>query len=76
MIHLFAHPELACCWVLLEVVAQSLKPVKHKLCANECKISQQCWQLLVNNVASVCTQCLSYIWQLRLAAYNWKFEAK
>ena len=31
----FAHP-VACCWVLLGVVAQSLKPVK----------GQQCWELL------------------------------
>ena len=38
----FAHP-VACCWMLLRVVAQSLKPVK--LLA-PCKRTQHCWELL------------------------------
>ena len=39
MLHLFAHP-VACCWMLLRVVAESLKPVK--LLA-PCKRTQHCW---------------------------------
>ena len=39
MLRPFAHP-VACCWMLLRVVAQSLKPVK--LLA-PCKRTQHCW---------------------------------
>ena len=42
----FAHP-VACCWMLLRVVAQSLKPVK--LFAT-CKRTQHCW-LTTPNIA-------------------------
>ena len=53
-----AHP-VACCWMLLRVVAQSLKPIKlfapskrtQPLLAYN---SQHCWML---HVASVCTSC-------------------
>ena len=41
MLRPFAHP-VACCWILLRVVAQSLKPVK--LFA-PFKRTQHCWQL-------------------------------
>ena len=58
MLRPFAHP-VACCWILLRVVAQSLKPVKlfapfkrtQPLLAYN---SQHCWML---HVASVCTSC-------------------
>ena len=49
----FAHP-FPCCCVLLGVVAHILKSVK-LLATNGRKNSQQCWELLANNVASVCT---------------------
>ena len=42
MLRPFAHP-VACCWMLLRVVAQSLKPVK--LLA-PCKRTQHRWELL------------------------------
>ena len=58
MLHPFAHP-VVCCWMLLRVVAQSLKTVKllspvqtdATLLANN---SQYCWML---HVAFVCTPC-------------------
>ena len=42
MLRPFAHP-VACCWMLLRVAAQSLKPVK--LLA-PCKRTRHCWELL------------------------------
>ena len=51
MLRRFVHP-VACCCVLLEGLAQSLKPVKLQA---TCKRTQHCWELLANNVASVCT---------------------
>ena len=48
----FAHP-VACCCVLLGVVAQSLKPVK--LLAT-CNRTQQLRTLLANNVGSCCVR--------------------
>ena len=42
MLRPFAHP-VACCWMLLHVVAQSLKP--DKILA-PCKGTQHCWDLL------------------------------
>ena len=46
--------SLTCCWMLLRVVAQSLKPVK--LRTDGRNNSQQCWELFANSVASVCTR--------------------
>ena len=46
MLRPFAHP-VACCWMLLRVVAQSLKPVK--LLA-PCKRTQHCWPTTPNIV--------------------------
>ena len=40
MLRPFAHP-VACCWMLLCVVAQSLKPVK--LFSQQLPLFQQCW---------------------------------
>ena len=54
MLRPFAHP-FPCRCVLLGVVAQILKLVK-LLATNGRKNSQQCWELLANNVASVCTR--------------------
>ena len=49
MLRPFAHP-VACCCVLLGVVAQSLKPVKLSNLLAPCKrrniVSQHCWELL------------------------------
>ena len=50
MLRLFAHP-VACCWMLLRVVAQSLKPVKlfsqqlptFPLFPDRRSVAQQCW---------------------------------
>ena len=42
MLRPFAHP-VACCCVLLGVVAERLKPVKRLA---PCKRSQHCWELL------------------------------
>ena len=42
MLRLFAHP-VACCWMLLRVVAQSLKPV---VLLAPSKRTQHCWELL------------------------------
>ena len=50
MLRPFAHP-VACCCVLLGVVAQCLKPVK-LLAA--CKRTQQLPTLLANNIGSCC----------------------
>ena len=64
----FAHP-VACCWMLLHVVAQSLKPVKlfsqqlptFLLFRDRRSVAQQCWIRLhsssniLGDVASVCT---------------------
>ena len=42
MLRPFEHP-VACCWMLLRVVAQSLKLVK---LLSPCKRTQHCWELL------------------------------
>ena len=50
MLHPFAHP-VACCWMLLRVVAESLKPVKlfsqqlptFLLFGDRRNVAQQCW---------------------------------
>ena len=52
MLRPFAHP-VACCWMLLRVVAQSLKPVK--LLA-PCKRTQHCWLTTPNIVGSCCAR--------------------
>jgi len=52
MLRPFAHP-VACCWMLLRVVAQSLKPVK--LFA-PCKRTQRCWLTTPNIVGSCCAR--------------------
>ena len=54
----FAHP-VACCWVLLGVVAQGLKPIK--LLAT-CKRTQQLPSLWANNFGSCCV-CSHVVWQ-------------
>ena len=68
MLRPFAHP-VACCWMLLRVVAQSLKPVKlfsqqlptFLLFRDRRSVAQQCWIRLhsssniLGDVASVCT---------------------
>ena len=48
----FAHP-VACCWMLLRVVAQSLKPVKRLAL---CKRTQHCWPTTPNIVGSCCAR--------------------
>ena len=53
MLRPFAHP-VACCWMWLRVVAQSLKPVK--LLA-PCKWMQHCW-LTIPNIVGSCCACL------------------
>ena len=52
MLRPFAHP-VACCCVLLDVVAQSLKPVK--LLA-PCKRLQHCWPTGPSVVGSCCVR--------------------
>ena len=54
MLRPFAHP-VACCWMLLRVVAQSLKPVK--LLA-PCKRTQHCWLTTPNIVGNCCARLL------------------
>ena len=53
MLRPFAHP-VACCWMLLRVVAQSLKPVKLFV---PCKRAQHCWLTTPNIVGSCCAHC-------------------
>ena len=52
MLRPFAHP-VACCWMLLRVVAQSLKPVK---LSAPCKRTQHCWLTTPNIVRSCCAR--------------------
>ena len=52
MLRPFAHP-VACCWMLLRVVSQSLKPVK--LLA-PCRRTQHCWLTIPNIVGSCCSR--------------------
>ena len=52
MLRPFAHP-VACCWTLLRVVAQSLKPVE--LFA-PCKRTEHCWLSTPNIVGSCCAR--------------------
>ena len=52
MLRPFAHP-VACCWMLLRVVAQSLKPVKRLA---PCKRTQHCWPTTSNIAGSCCAR--------------------
>ena len=60
MLRPFAHP-VACCWMLLRVVAQSLKPVK--LFA-PCKRTQHCWLTTPGIVGSCCARLhVALLWK-------------
>ena len=52
MLRPFAH-LVACCWMFLRVVAQSLKPVKRLA---PCKRTQHCWPTTPNIVGSCCAR--------------------
>ena len=52
MLRPFEHP-VACCWMLLRVVAQSLKPV---ILLAPCKRTQHCWLTTPNIVGSCCVR--------------------
>ena len=62
MLRPFAHP-VECCWMLLRVVAQSLKPVKvfsqqlptFLLFRDRRSVAQQCWIRLHNSSNIVVT---------------------
>ena len=61
MLRPFAHP-VACCWMLLRVVVQNLKPVK---LLTPCKQVQPCWPASPDIVGSrlrpfACSVTLSY----------------
>ena len=65
----FAHP-VACCWMLLRVVAQSLKPVKlfsqqlptYLLFRNRRSVAQQCWIRLHSSSNIVGATHAHYAW--------------
>jgi len=52
MLRPFAH-AVACCCMVLRVVARSLKPVKHLA---PCKRTQYCWPTTPNIVGSCCAR--------------------
>ena len=54
MLRPFAHP-VACCWMLLRVAAQSLKPIKLLARANGRNIVGLQLPTLLGDVAPVCT---------------------
>ena len=67
--HLFAHP-VTCCWMLLRVVAQSLKPVKlfsqqlptFLLFRDRRSVAQQCWIRLHSSSNIVGAMHAHYTW--------------
>ena len=69
MLYPFAHP-VACCWMLLRVVAQSLKPVKlfsqqlptYLLFRDRRSVSQQCWIRLHSSSNIVGATHAHYAW--------------
>ena len=69
MLHPFAHP-VSCCWMLLRVVAQSLKPVKlfsqqlltFLLFRDRRSLAQQCWIHLHSSSNIVRTTHAHYAW--------------
>ena len=73
MLRPFAHP-VACCWKLLRVVAQSLKPVKlfsqqlptFLLFRDHRSVAQQCWIRLHSSSNIVGATYAHYTWLQRL----------
>ena len=73
MLRPFANP-VACCWMLLRVVAQSLKPVKlfsqqlptFLLFRDRRSVAQQCWIRLHNSSIIVGATHAHYAWITRL----------
>ena len=73
MLRPFAHP-VACCWMLLRVVAQSLKPVKlfsqqlptFLLFCDRRSVAQQCWIRLHSSSNIVGATHAHYTWLQRL----------
>ena len=69
MVRPFAHP-VACCWMLLRVVAQSLKPVKlfsqqlptFLLFCDRRSVAQQCWIRLLGSSNIVGDTHNDYAW--------------
>ena len=69
MLRLFAHP-VACCWMLLRVVAQSLRPVKlfsqqlptFLLFRDRRSVAQQCWIRLHSSSNIVGATHAHYAW--------------
>ena len=69
MLRSFAHP-VACCWMLLRVVAQSLKPVKlfsqqlptFLLFRDRRSVAQQCWIRLHSSSNIVGAKHAHYAW--------------
>ena len=69
MLRTFAHP-FACCWMLLRVVAQSLKPVKlfsqqlptFLLFRDRRSVAQQCWIRLHSSSNIVGATHAHYAW--------------
>ena len=69
MLRPFAHP-VACCWMLLRVVARSLKPVKlfsqqlptFLLFRDRRSVAQQCWIRLNNSSNIVRATHAHYAW--------------
>ena len=69
MLRPFAHP-VACCWMLLRVVAQSLKPVKlfgqklptFRLFCDRRSVAQQCWMRLHSSANIVGATHAHYAW--------------
>ena len=69
MLRPFAHP-VACCWMLLRVVAQSLKPVKlfsqqlptFLLFRDRRSVAQQCWIRLHSSSNIVGAAHAHYAW--------------
>ena len=69
MLRPFAHP-VACCWMLLRVVAQSLKPVKlfsqqlptFLLFRDRRSVAQQCWIRLHSSSNIVWATHAHYAW--------------
>ena len=73
MLRPFAHP-VACCWMLLRVVAQSLKPVKlfsqqlptFLLFRDRWNVAQQCWIRLHRSSLQVFQHCWGHARSLRM----------
>ena len=69
MLRPFAHP-VACCWMLLRVVAQSLKPVKlfsqrlptFRLFRDRRSVAKQCWIRLYSSSNIVGAVRAHYAW--------------